>query len=544
MIYLLIANIAMAIGYALYQVSFRNLTFFQWNRMYLLGVILLSFLIPIGVYIDLSFLNVSDEPIVTVNFTSIEGLIIYSKQDAHPLYWIDILSYIYWIGVGGACMLLLRRCLKVRQALSHDSAFTSFSFFKKIVIGTKVRGIKAIEDHERVHVEQGHSYDLILVELVAIFNWFNPIVYWIKKELKFQHECIADEICSSDKVSYAELLVSHALQTDVGLLRHEFSNQSFLKKRIMMLFKNKSNRKKKFLYLSVVPLIGIVGLSTLLFNTSKAKEIVKKVESGIAEVKVPTTNAPQGIVSNGVLVDRDEEVMHTPLKADTSKVFTQSEILPDPKGGMEKFRSWIGENYSYPQAAIDAGLKGTLIVSFIVEKDGSLSNFEITKDLMYGTGEAAIEMLQKAPKWNPGMQNGKKVRASYTLPIMLDMTPYESVEIMPEPKVGFEGFRSFISKNLIYPESMIRDKENGKAEVYFEINKEGMPTNFKIINETNEKLGTSLINAIDKYGKWYSGIINGQPVGFKFTLAVDLNVTGENQNVITVGNIKQGGFIM
>ncbi len=182
-------------------------------------------------------------------------------------------------------------------------------------------------------------------------------------------------------------------------------------------------------------------------------------------------------------------------------------------------------------------------VSFIVVKDGSLSNFKITKDLIYDTGDAANDMLRSAPKWSSGIQNGKTVRVIYTLPIKLDLTPYEKVEIMPEPKDGFNGFRSFVSKHFVYLETMIREKEDGNVEVYFEINKEGIPTNFKIINETNKQLGASLIDAIENYGKWYSGIINGQPVGFRFSLGVDLKVSGENQNVITVGNIKQGGFI-
>ena len=209
-------------------------------------MVIVSLLIPIGVYIDMSFLSVSNEPITTIHFTAIDGVIVYSRQGAQSLYLIDILRFTYWLGVGGTLLLVLWCIYKLRKAFQRDTSFTSFSFFKKIVLGSKVKGVKEIEDHERVHALQGHSYDIVLLELVSIFNWFNPVVYWIKKELKFQHECIANEICSSDKVSYAQLLLSHAMQTDINLFRHEFSNQSFLKKRIMMLFKNKSNSNKKF----------------------------------------------------------------------------------------------------------------------------------------------------------------------------------------------------------------------------------------------------------------------------------------------------------
>ena len=89
---------------------------------------------------------------------------------------------------------------------------------------------------------------------------------------------------------------------------------------------------------------------------------------------------------------------------------------------MTAFRKWIGDNYQYPSGAIDAGVKGTVQVSFVVEKDGSLTDIKVVRDLSYGTGQAAINLLKKAKKWSPGIQNGRPVRVAYTLPIRLDLT--------------------------------------------------------------------------------------------------------------------------
>jgi len=102
--------------------------------------------------------------------------------------------------------------------------------------------------------------------------------------------------------------------------------------------------------------------------------------------------------------------------------FEAIEIQPEPPGGMAAFRKWIGDNYQYPQGAIDAGVKGTVQVSFVVEKDGSLTDVKVLRDLSYGTGQAAQNMLKKAKKWSPGIQNGRPVRVAYTLPIKLDLT--------------------------------------------------------------------------------------------------------------------------
>lgn len=95
---------------------------------------------------------------------------------------------------------------------------------------------------------------------------------------------------------------------------------------------------------------------------------------------------------------------------------------PEPEGGIDAFRKWVGSNFAYPQAAIDARVKGTVYVVFVVEKDGALSNINIARDLGYGTGENAIKLLKKSPKWKPGLKDGEPVRVEYSFPIRLDLT--------------------------------------------------------------------------------------------------------------------------
>ncbi len=104
------------------------------------------------------------------------------------------------------------------------------------------------------------------------------------------------------------------------------------------------------------------------------------------------------------------------------RIFESVEINPSPKDGMDAFRKWIADNYQYPAGAIDAGVKGTVTVSFVVERNGELTDIKVLKDLSYGTGQAAISLLKRAKKWNPGIQNGRPVRVAYTLPIRLDLT--------------------------------------------------------------------------------------------------------------------------
>lgn len=92
------------------------------------------------------------------------------------------------------------------------------------------------------------------------------------------------------------------------------------------------------------------------------------------------------------------------------------EIKPEFKGGLNKFYEYIAKNYRTPDAP---GLNGQLLVSFVVEKDGSIDDIKVIKDLGYGTGEEAIRLLKNCPKWTPAEQQGKKVRCAFMLPLRI-----------------------------------------------------------------------------------------------------------------------------
>ena len=97
------------------------------------------------------------------------------------------------------------------------------------------------------------------------------------------------------------------------------------------------------------------------------------------------------------------------------------EQMPDFPGGLSKFYGYISKNYNYPAAAREQGVSGRVIVSFIVEKDGTLTDIKVLRDMGLGTGEEAMRLLKKSPKWRAGVQNGRTVRVQYTLPIMLNL---------------------------------------------------------------------------------------------------------------------------
>ena len=94
------------------------------------------------------------------------------------------------------------------------------------------------------------------------------------------------------------------------------------------------------------------------------------------------------------------------------------DVKPDFPGGMEKFYQFVDSNFKTPEGA--KNIKGKKIyITFIVEKDGSITDIKIRRDAGYNTGSEALRVLKDSPKWNPGEHNGKKIRVLYSLPIIM-----------------------------------------------------------------------------------------------------------------------------
>lgn len=103
------------------------------------------------------------------------------------------------------------------------------------------------------------------------------------------------------------------------------------------------------------------------------------------------------------------------------KKYNKQIEMPDFKGGIKSFLEYVGRNYKYPKEAQVQGISGKVIVSFVVEKDGSLTDFKLLRDLGAGTGEEALRVVKASKKWIPGHEHGIPLRVVYTLPLALNM---------------------------------------------------------------------------------------------------------------------------
>ncbi len=128
-------------------------------------------------------------------------------------------------------------------------------------------------------------------------------------------------------------------------------------------------------------------------------------EDGVPEGLLPVEEAPPPAVVEEIPEEKPEEVF---------KVVEQKPEYPDGEAAMLKF---IYENIKYPPIARENGVEGTVYVKFIVEKDGSVSNVEVVRDIGAGCGEESMRVVKKFPRWNPGKQRGRPVRVFFNLPV-------------------------------------------------------------------------------------------------------------------------------
>ena len=205
------------------------------------------------------------------------------------------------------------------------------------------------------------------------------------------------------------------------------------------------------------------------------------------------------------------------------------EVKPTFPGGINEFYQFIGKNFQTPKVE---GLKGKIYVTFVIEKDGSVTNIKILRDIGYGTGEEAIRVLKECPKWNPGIQNGKPVRVLYSLPISLNTTKEQSTSEPIYSKAGIESPPNFIGGEKKLNEYVKQnfkiptDCPEGKIPVSFVVEKDGTLSEIKVLtNLFGHNASEETIHVLKNSPKWNPGLKNNQAVRVLYTLLIAVKGT-------------------
>ena len=433
LVYILKSAACLAVFYLFYKLLMSRDTFHRFNRFALLGLLVLSSLLP------LVEASVNSPAAVQETMLTLEQLLLLadiqpegeSMAAATPsaiVLWLRAALLVYLTGivffiVRNLCSLArLGRLIRQgkREALNsylpdrkeknvrlvvHDHDIAPFSWMHWIVIARKdlEENGREILIHELAHIRNRHSWDLLLADLCIFVQWFNPAAWLLKQELQNIHEYEADETVLREGVNarnYQMLLIKKAVGTRLYSMANSF-NHSSLKKRITMMLKEKSNPWARAKYLYILPLAALAV-------TAFARPEVSAVADEISAVKVIAPAVHDSIQPN----------VQTAVAAPSSAL----DQMPEFPGGMEALNTYLRNNIRYPQEAQKAGIQGRVIIQFIVSKDGSITDAEVVESVDPQLDAEGLRLIKNMPRWKPGMRKGQAIRVKQTLPIRFAFT--------------------------------------------------------------------------------------------------------------------------
>ena len=460
-VYILKSSVCLAIFYLFYRLLLARETFHRFNRFSLLGILLLSCLLP------LVEVSVKQETEVHQTMLTLEQLLMMAdavnateagaRTETATVTWIQVALLVYLAGIvffafrnvySLVRLLMLLKSGKKEDIGSylpgreervtlivHNCDIAPFSWMGYIVISRKdlEENGREILIHELAHIHNRHSWDLLVADVCIFFQWFNPASWLLKQELQNIHEFEADETVIKEGVDakqYQLLLIKKAVGTRLYSMANSF-NHSKLKKRITMMLKEKSNPWAKLKYLYVLPVAAIAVTAFARPEISETAEEIAAVKvndlTAIVETKAAKT-IEEAVQVSTVLKDtaKPVEVKYIPVevsdKLKGTPLYEVVEQMPEfPGGGMAAVLEYIQKNMQYPESAKKNGTQGRVTVQFVIDKEGNVTEPKVIRSVDKELDAEAIRLVKSMPKWKPGMQKGEVVAVKYTMPVLFKL---------------------------------------------------------------------------------------------------------------------------
>lgn len=410
LIYALESLTCLAIFYLIYHFFLRKESSFHFNRGFLLTALVFSFGFPL---LNFSYdpsttpfvLNsihevgngVGDEPIIEAE--KAYSYTITAKSQRPFLLWWEILLIIYGAGVLLKGLQLFGHIRSIKEVIWYkrhstrfkehyffvktDGTLPTFAFFNYLFWDNTLKlndfEKQQVLEHEKAHIREGHSFDVVFIELLRTVFWFNPLLYLYKGLLEESHEYAADRAVAkkSSASDYTKVLVRIVFQK-MGLDLASNFNKNKVLKRVKMLEKEK--KVNWFKYLLPVP------VAALLFFVFSFEPVLKHNQIEVGELE-------------HVVQDADFDLTAYPV------------------GGTKTWSRFLEENIVYPEIAKNADIEGEVMISFTVSKSGRLQNLYFDNTIGYNTEPAIIKALERSTVWKPAIVNGENVDSRVSVPI-------------------------------------------------------------------------------------------------------------------------------
>lgn len=463
--FILESGISLSFMAMAYVIFLRKETFFRLNRLFLLGSILFSVVLPL-----LRFRVYDPRPVMLPEVTVtpyrnlLEVVTVYGHDlsvtveqavlSTSLLMWIYLAGVAFFLGrfsvrILGIVLLISRHPVRKQgrfRLVFLDKACSPFSFLNYIFVS---RSLQNSEDfhrmmaHETEHVKQGHSVDVLLLELLTVFQWFNPFMWMLRRAIRENHEFLADRAVLNSGVPpgyYKKLLLSQFAGGQLLLTNH-FS-YSIIKKRMKMMSKIKSSRMANV----KVTLGVIIAFALIVVFACEQKESTdaQSEKSGDQSLKVTILDQDEGAlfrfegsdenlnrVRNAFFTSKEfgfkSDSLGNLLLVKTTvekfvpdsggQVFYVVDQMPQYPGGEEALRNFIAQNVNYPDEAAKKGIQGKVYITFLISHEGKVTHARVVRGVDPALDLEALRVVNSMPEWQPGYNAGKPVNVSFTVPI-------------------------------------------------------------------------------------------------------------------------------
>lgn len=410
------SSLAIFVVWGLWILALRRINRFAVVRFTIMVGVILAIASPLVVPMFSKSLPQSVATIAAQFSVSVPEVVISRNSNTSTFNWLDIL-FVSYLSV--ALIFLFRflvqlvkigylvkkgKCIhnKGITLVKHEKNLPPFSFLTYCFINPNQipsDKIDVIIQHERAHIQWNHSVDIIILEIVGIFQWFNPFYWMIRRALVELHEYQADEFVltsSSNQQLYMESIVSLAFNGIALSLGNNF-NKSLTLKRLAMMNTKKVGR----LAIPALALSFAVAVGTIFtISCSKGNEIEAELETVVTARNLSASTN----------------------KSNDETVFVVVEEMPvfdnDETKEFVKFRQYLAKNLRYPEEAAKNGIQGRVFVSFVVDTDGNVTKVKVVRGVEPALDNEAVRVIQSSPKWKPGKQRGENVNVSFTFPII------------------------------------------------------------------------------------------------------------------------------
>lgn len=534
MVYFLKVNVAIALFYAFYRLFFYKDTFFAWRRTALMCFFAVSAAVPL---FNIQTWIVQQEPMVAMADLYAAVVLPEITLTPQPLMdWKQLLvqgiGIVYWLVVAllalrfvvqlAGIFRLARRCpvQEIGGTTVHllPRAEGPFSFFRWIFVcpGAHSREeLNEILTHERTHVCQWHSIDVLVGELACIVCWFNPFAWLMKREIRTNLEYMADEKVLEtgyDSRTYQYHLLGLSHHKAAATIYNSF-NVLPLKRRITMMNKRRTREIGRTKYLMFLPLAALLMIVS---NIEAVARATQKIASEVIEsVKPDETAVVQAqSQSQGTVTTQSQTALTQPQQGKPEKVTYKGKLTDE-----------AGNPLGDVQIITDRKFQSTTVSTVNTDGEFRVETSSEAGIIFEYTGKDGRKLM-RGYRADELAKMGPDNLVIVLIPVVsspheADPNVFEVVEKMPEfPNGGMPGLMKYLSDNIRYPEAAKVAGIQGRVTVVFVVDKDGSITNVKTLRGVDAELDKEAIRVISSMPKWIPGMQKGKAVKVRYTVPV------------------------